>query len=451
MLDIAFLQDKRILVLGAGLSGLSCARFLTKQQLAFDLNDSRANAIDPNQFSQDFPTAGLSLGRWDSELIANADIILVSPGIDTSIAEIQTHLSPTCQMYGDVELYCRLKQTPIIAITGSNGKSTVVSLVAHLGKCLGYNTQLAGNIGVPPLDVIDADIDFLALELSSFQLETLSSMQAVSATLLNLCDDHLDRHKTLANYRAIKQRIYQQTDCVVVNRDDQASAYQGDKRQISFGLSAPTSGNFGLATVDDKLQLMFGETPLIAVETLPLTGIHNAINCLAALALGYGANWPIDKMVAALGSFEGLAHRCQRVETTDQKIWINDSKATNVGATIAAIEGLTSPDKQLVLIAGGQGKGADFSPLTKVLAKHVNKLIVFGQDKALLASIAPTNVAVEQVGSLNDAVCIANQSTERGDTILFSPACASLDMFTNYIARGNAFARLAQEVSSCTA
>ena len=451
MLDLRFLQDKQILVLGAGLSGMSCAKFLANNQLNFDLNDSRANAVDRERFINEFPRAGLVLGKWDTELIAKADIILVSPGIDTSIPEIENNVSPGCEMFGDVELYYRLKQTPTIAITGSNGKSTVVSLVAHIGNALGVNTQLAGNIGVPPLDLIEQEIDFIALELSSFQLETLASMNAVSATLLNLCDDHLDRHKTMANYRNIKQRIYQQTQTAVVNRDDEASAYDGDNKTLSFGTSAPNDSAFGLSEVEGKTYLMFGSEALIATDELPVTGKHNAVNCLAALALGYAANWPLDKMVQALTSFEGLAHRCQRVMTTDSKHWINDSKATNVGATIAAIEGLANDEHKLILIAGGQGKGADFSPLTEVLNKHIDNIIIFGEDKSLLAAVVPQSIALTDVASLDEAVSVANNMTETGDTVLFSPACASFDMFKNYVERGNAFTQLAQEVSQCKA
>ena len=451
MLDITFLQNKNILILGAGLSGMSCARFLASHNIHFALNDSRDSAVNEDEFAKDFPLSTLTTGSWDQTLISSAQIILVSPGIDTSIDEISQYLSPNAEMYGDVELYYRLTQTPTIAVTGSNGKSTVVSLVAHIGKSLGFNVELAGNIGVPPLDIIEQELDMLVLELSSFQLETLSSMNAVSASLLNLCDDHLDRHKTLENYQAIKQRIYQQTQCAVINLDDSASHYSDQTKQLGFTANKPKANEFGIFDHQNTPYLMHGDMPLIAIDDLPLSGNHNAINCLAALALGYAANWPLEKMVTALTSFEGLPHRCQRVPSNDGKKWINDSKATNVGATLAAITGLASPNRRLILIAGGQGKGADFSPLTKQLEENVDSAILFGEDQALIKAVCPKTLDVHQVNDLGAATTLANELTTDDDIVLFSPACASFDQFKSYIARGNAFIKHVEEVSQCIA
>jgi len=447
MLDLTWLNGKKILVLGAGLSGMSCARFLAKHRIEFALNDSREHIVNQESFKQEFPNQTLSLGCWDKDLINDADIILVSPGIDTAIPQISRHISSHTQMFGDVELFFRLKQLPTIAVTGSNGKSTVVSLVHHIGQTLGINTQLGGNIGVPLLDVIEDDVALLVLELSSFQLETLSSMTATATTLLNVSDDHLDRHKTMENYQQIKQRIHLNTQCAVVNRDDKASHYDGKSPVISFGESIPVAGEFGLANIEQETHLMFGDKALIATNKLPIAGKHNATNCLAALALGYAANWPLDEMIAALMTFEGLSHRCQKVPTNDGISWINDSKATNVGATIAAIEGLSNPNHKLIVIAGGQGKGADFSPLTSILEQHVDHLIVMGEDKSLIKSACPKTVKLSDVASLNEAVALAKEEASVGDVVLFSPACASFDMFKNFAQRGDAFVHLVNEVS----
>jgi len=338
----------------------------------------------------------------------------------------------------------------MLAVTGSNGKSTVVSMLAYLAKLTGVNAVLAGNIGEPILDLLPfgpadnsqhANLpDTVIVELSSFQLETLSSMQAIAATVLNLSDDHLDRHKTLANYQAIKQRIYPQAKIAVVSREDQASNTQvKDQRKISFGLSKPEQGHFGLKVIDNQQTIMFGEQALISINELPLAGTHNALNYMAALALGYSAGWSLSAMTENLSGFMGLAHRCQRVTSDDGIQWINDSKATNVGATLAAITGLAptlTNDNKLILIAGGDGKGADFSPLKEIFDREVTQLITLGKDGTEIANLV--NSAIK-VTTLSEAVYQAKQLAKPGDMVLLSPACASIDMFKNYMARGDQF------------
>lgn len=440
---IAGLKQMQILVLGLGLSGLSCARYLKSQGIAFAVNDSRENPVHGQQFSQDYPATELVLGDWDLALIGAADLILVSPGVDITLPVIANAIHPDCQVWGDVELYCRLQNTPILAVTGSNGKSTVVSLLAHLGQALGINCQLGGNIGVTVLDLLDQDVELLVLELSSFQLETLTSMKALGASILNLSADHLDRHLSMAHYQALKQRIYKQCQTAVINRDDPGSLTTGqtfDKAPISFGRTRATKGNFGLATQDGTDYLMYGEQALIACAELPLTGQHNALNCLAALALGLSAGWSLPAMVSHLASFGGLAHRCQRIESNDDIAWINDSKATNVGATLATIQGLASSltgTQQLLLIAGGDGKGADFSPLTQTLKQQVKHVFVLGKDADKIAALCDK---YKRVTSLQQAVLEAKQMARAGDIVLLSPACASLDMFDNFAQRGEVFA-----------
>ncbi|WP_019027206.1 UDP-N-acetylmuramoyl-L-alanine--D-glutamate ligase [Colwellia piezophila] len=457
-------KDKNIVVLGAGLTGLSCLRFLHAQGLSFAVNDSRAmpfvDAEEKSQYQHDFPNTEFVFGQWHDSLIASADIIIASPGIDLSGEGITRLIAKHCRVIGDIELFClvnnsREKPMELLAVTGSNGKSTVVSLLAYLAQMLGKHAALAGNIGAPILELLQHElddsnhetkqVDTVIVELSSFQLETLTSMKAIAASVLNLSDDHLDRHKTLANYQAIKQSIYPQAAIAVVNREDQKTVSL-DKNQavISFGLNKPEAGHFGLAVVSNKPMLMFGEQGLISIDELPLAGMHNALNYMAALALGYSAGWPLATMTENLVGFTGLAHRCQRVTSTDGIQWINDSKATNVGATLAAISGLAptlAKHNQLILIAGGDGKGADFSALKGVLNRDVNLLITLGKDGNEIAGLVTNAI---QVKNLIDAVHQARKVAKAGDMVLLSPACASIDMFKNYMVRGEQFIAAAQ-------
>jgi UDP-N-acetylmuramoylalanine--D-glutamate ligase len=455
MLELSLLQKKDIVILGAGLTGLSCARFLHNNGIKFSMNDSRSNAISLDKFNEMFDGNYLALGHWDKSLINGADILIVSPGIDLSTPEIALSLNEEGEVYGDVELFCRVTDIPTIAVTGSNGKSTVVTLLAYLGNALGYKTQLGGNIGVPVLDTVDEKPDFLVLELSSFQLETMTNMKALSASVLNVSDDHLDRHKTIENYQAIKQDIYRQSDIAVINRDDERTHLPDmlrHKIMYSFGSDKPVANDetcFGLAKYNDKQYLMSGNKPLISVDDLPLAGIHNALNCLAALALGKAAGWSVTKMVAALPGFVGLAHRCQPVASTDGILWVNDSKATNIGATLAAINGFSANKKtasRLFLIAGGDGKGADFSELKPAIEQEITQLVTLGKDGPELAKLQKNSI---QVKSLKEAVTVIQQQAQAGDIVLLSPACASIDMFKNYIARGLAFEQAVQEVQAC--
>jgi UDP-N-acetylmuramoylalanine--D-glutamate ligase len=441
------LANKRIVILGIGITGLSCARFLHRHQISFAVNDSRAMPISPGDFKHQFADNTLVFGQWDQALIAQADVLIVSPGIDITEPAISSAITKSCDVIGDIELFCRLSDTPILAVTGSNGKSTVVSMLNYVGNALGYRVQLGGNIGLPVLDQIEQErADFIVLELSSFQLETVKSMKALAATVLNVSDDHLDRHKTIENYGAIKQSIYQNCTYAIYNRNDIAtkpSVNYTKNQQLSFGNEQAQNGDFGLAELNGVSHLMLGTKPLCALAELPLQGIHNALNYLAVLALGKCAGWDLTAMLASLMTFKGLAHRCEVIETNDGIRWINDSKATNVGATLAAIEGLsaTLQGNKLILIAGGDGKGADFSPLTQALTKHVDSLITLGKDGRAIASLRlPSQVdKTSYVDSLSAAVALARTQAKAGDMVLLSPACASLDMFANYVERGVVF------------
>ncbi|MBL4763786.1 MAG: UDP-N-acetylmuramoyl-L-alanine--D-glutamate ligase [Colwellia sp.] len=463
---LADFKDKQILVLGAGITGMSCVRYLSAQGLCFAVNDSRPQPFTDDysaqQFRDEYPYASLHLGQWHSELIANADIILISPGIDSAINDIAAHISADCRVMGDVELFCLLNNErinkadtspiAILAVTGSNGKSTVVSLLAYLADSLGVNAQLGGNIGEPVLDIFTKETTgenthlpaVLILELSSFQLETLTSMQAIATSVLNVSDDHLDRHQSMANYQAIKQGIYRQGKLAIINRDDEATKTVNKSQPVlSFGSDAPSQNQFGVTRVNGKATLAFAEQNLITLDGLPLAGMHNALNYLAALALGYSAGWSLTAMVKSLAGFTCLSHRCQKIASNDGIIWINDSKATNIGATIAAINGLAQTlttengvKQRLILIAGGDGKGADFTPLIAPLTAHVSQVITLGKDGDKIAQVVPH---AHKVKSLFTAVQTAKAMANTGDIVLLSPACASLDMFKNFSDRGEQF------------
>ena len=447
-------KDKKIVVLGAGMTGLSCLRFLHSQGLSFAINDSRQMPFASEeilaQYNKDYPEVNFVLGQWQQALLANADMVIASPGIDLDKEGIRAVISPECEVLGDVELFCRLnnnseKPMSMLALTGSNGKSTVVSLLAYLAKELSVRAELAGNIGEPILDLLLPNnaskmVDMVIAELSSFQLETLKSMKAIATSVLNLSDDHLDRHKTLANYQAIKQGIYPQGKVAVINRQDEATAtLVSNQKTISFGIDKPSHGHFGLSTIGNSTWIMFGDQALTPLEQLPLAGLHNAQNYMAALALGYCAGWSLAAMVDKMAGFIGLEHRCQRVISNDDIQWINDSKATNVGATLAALSGLAptlTAGEKLILIAGGDGKGADFSPLKPLFNNAVSHLITLGKDGDEIAGLADDAI---KVTSLAEAVLQAKKLAQPGDMVLLSPACASIDMFKNYMVRGEQF------------
>ena len=441
MKTVEQLRNLDIVILGAGLTGRSCARFLSKNNVAFTVNDNRHDVIPTQEFSSNFGNTKLVQGYWDTKLISEADLVITSPGIDTNQEPLKKALQNQ-NVVGDVELYFQLKQVATLAVTGSNGKSTVVSLLEHIGRKLAKKVQLSGNIGSPILDNFDQEVDVLILELSSFQLETISSMQPLAATVLNLSDDHLDRHCTLANYQAIKQKIYAQANVAVVNRDDSRTtvpACSDVEQVVSIGSDKPENGHFGIDYINKAPWLMYGSQALVKVADLPVSGLHNALNCMAALAMGLIAGWSLDDMLASIVDFVGLPHRCQPVKSSDGIVWINDSKATNVGAAIAAISGIAptlNARQNLYLIAGGDGKGADFTPLSIEIKQHVAQVYLLGKDAGIIDSQINNG---HIVASVEQAVAQIKKVANSGDVVLLSPACASIDMFKNFAARGQAF------------
>ncbi|MES1997928.1 MAG: UDP-N-acetylmuramoyl-L-alanine--D-glutamate ligase [Pseudomonadota bacterium] len=430
---------QNILVLGLGDTGLSAARWLAHRGASLRVADSRAAPPQLARLHAALPDVHVSTGSFQSADFAWAQSIVVSPGVALAEPLIQQAIARGVPVLGDVELFAQAlpEHAQVIAITGSNGKSTVTSMVGAMGAAAGKKTLMAGNIGLPVLDALDdhPETELYVLELSSFQLETTRSLNPVAATVLNISEDHLDRYADLTAYAAAKAQIFNGDGVQVLNRDDARSLAMAlpGRVVVSFGLTPPATGEFGLAND----QLCEGTHALLALQDLPLAGLHNAANALAALALCRAAGLPMKPLLSALRAFKGLPHRVERVAEIDGVVFYDDSKGTNVGATEAALNGMTQP---VVLIVGGDGKGQDFSPLKPAVAEHARAVVQIGRDGALIAAaIADAGVPVQRAETMQDAVRQAFALAQPGDVVLLSPACASFDMFKNYAHRAEVF------------
>lgn len=426
-------QDiQRVAVIGLGLTGRSCASYLISKGLTPLLVDTRID-LDISTMNEQFSMCEIVLQTLDSLDLSDYQLIVVSPGISIRQQVFIDAQHAGAMLAGDIELFAHEVNVPVIAITGSNGKTTVTTLLETMAKNSGINAVAAGNIGVPVLDVVqDKTIELFILELSSFQLETTTSLSLRAATVLNISDDHMDRYNDLADYAHAKQRIYQHCQSPVINRQDPLT-HINVQNCLSFGSDKPShEGEFGL----NNGNLMHGSQVLMSCDDMAMVGQHNQLNALAAIALGSQAGIPLDKMLETLRTFVGLAHRCQLVPSKDGVIWLNDSKATNVGATLAALDGLKAHQGRLILIAGGDAKGGDLSPLIRPFEARVSHLITMGKDASLFDAIYSD---AHHVKSMGDAVAMASSFVESGDIVLLSPACASIDMFKNYMERGQQF------------
>lgn len=438
------LAGARVLVVGLGLTGVSCVRYLTRLGCRVAVTDSRDHPPAAEALREQFPDLAMMLGGWDAGAIAAADQIVLSPGVPLhSLApELGGRDTPVC---GDIELFAAVVSAPLLAITGSNGKSTVTGLLGQMARAAGFRVAVGGNFGTPALDLLAPEVELYVLELSSFQLETTASLRGHGAALLNLSADHLDRYPNLAAYARAKQRIFRGAQAAVINRDDPASRdlAVGLCELRSFGLGAPPGDlDWGLLPEGDGSRpwIARGTRALFPADELALVGAHNLANALAALALGDLQGLPIDAMRAALKTFSGLPHRCELVAEIAGVRWINDSKGTNPGATMAALEGLGQAGSgKVVLIAGGDGKGADFAPLAPVLARHARALVLIGRDAPLIGAVAPAGLPMQAAADMDAAVAQAASFAHPGDLVLLSPACASFDMFDDYQHRGRVF------------
>jgi UDP-N-acetylmuramoylalanine--D-glutamate ligase len=449
------LAGKHALVLGLGISGLSMARWLVRQGAQVRAADTRAAPPCAAQLAAELPQVGIATGPWSQQLFRGADLIAISPGVPLSEPLVAQARARGAEVVGDIELFAvGLKriapQAMVLAITGSNGKSTVTEMAGAMCRLASRRTVVAGNIGVPVLDAllaVEREIaagrpvpEVFVLELSSFQLETTFSLDAQVAACLNLSEDHLDRYASMHDYARAKARIFRGTGTQVLNRQDpwtQGMALAG-RRILTFGLDAPMSErDWGLIDSNGDTWLAQGGQKLMAVCALRVTGLHNAANALAALALARAADLPYEPLLRALAQFEGLPHRVQKVTEVAGIAFFDDSKGTNVGATVAALNGMR---QKVVLIAGGDGKGQDFSPLKPAIAGHARAVVLIGRDRERIAeALAGSGVPLLRAADMDDAVRTSFEHAQKGDVVMLSPACASFDMFRNYEHRAQVF------------
>lgn len=435
-MKVLTLVNKNIVVVGMGLTGLSCVRFLLSQGAKVIAMDSRSELT----LSLDIP---LLLGEFNTNKLTQADFIVLSPGVDLNNPAIKKAIDFGAHVIGDIELFAQFNKCPVIAITGSNGKSTVTHLVADMCKAAGKKVLMGGNIGVPALDLLEQSADVIVLELSSFQLETTFSLMPFVATVLNITEDHLDRHGDLTTYHQIKLKVYQNCQFKVCNRDDVLSYPVNSKATLSYGLSKCSNG---FSWDKNNAFILFNGKPFLDSKSCLLVGAHNMLNIQAAAALAKVFGIDDHSIRQGAQQFGGLPYRCQTVSIFNDVRWINDSKATNIGATVAAINGLVSSIKgKLILIAGGEGKGADFSVMSECLTQSVSLLITLGKDGDKLARLHPNNI---KVLTIQEAVLMAAKHSQVGDIVLLSPACASLDMFVSYQQRGDCFAKAVKELTA---
>lgn len=432
-------------VAGLGISGVSAVNFLYEQGYQVAVTDSRPTPPGHDQIPAAVRT---SFGKLDAELLLQAEEIILSPGLAPQLPEIQQAIAQGVAVVGDIQLLRRATEVPIIAITGSNAKSTVTTLVGMMAQDAGKKVAVGGNLGRPALDLLKDQPELIVLELSSFQLETTSNLNAEVAVVLNLSEDHLDRHGDMLGYHKAKHRIFQGVKKVVYNRDDSLSRpLVPDVTPIqSFGLNAPDLNQYGvLREADGTMWLARGLERLIKTSDLYIQGMHNVANALACIALGEAVGLPLQSMLNTLKHFKGLEHRCEYVQTIANVRYYNDSKGTNVGATLAAIDGLGAAiavkQGKLALILGGQGKGQDFKPLRTAIQKYVKAVILIGEDAALIEQAIQGSTTILHANSLKDAVDLAQQATQAEDVVLLSPACASFDMFKSYTDRGHQFVK----------
>jgi UDP-N-acetylmuramoylalanine--D-glutamate ligase len=454
---------KMALVLGLGETGLSMARFLDRRGARVRVADSRENPPGLGALGTSVPRAELVLGPFGEAAFEGVDLVAISPGVPLATPQVRAAAARGVPVLGDIELFAQaLRQgrsaapgapPQVLAVTGTNGKTTVTALAGAMCRRGGLATEVAGNIGPAALDALmhcedgARSPEVWVLELSSFQLETTRTLNPAAATVLNVSEDHLDRYDGIGAYARAKSRIFRGEGIQVLNRDDACSMSMAvaGRKQLSFGIGPPPRAeDYGLLRVEDALWLAQGATPLLALNDLPLAGLHNAANALAALALTRALDISYAPLLAALAGFKGLPHRLEKVAEYQGVAYYNDSKGTNVGAAAAALAGfaeLVAGGGRVVLIAGGEGKGQNFAPLAEPVSRYARAVVLIGRDAELIArALAGSGVALLRAGSMEQAVAQARIQARAGDVVLLSPACASFDMFRNYPHRGEVFA-----------
>ncbi len=450
MSDTVLYRNTRWGVVGLGTTGLSCVRFLRQWGYPVCVFDTRMQPPGMDECMQLWPEVAIHRGPFAIEIVHQCDQLLVSPGISIKEPVLQEWKNelPGRELIGDIELFAQHAKAPVVAITGSNAKSTVTTLVGEMALASGLHAQVGGNLGRPALDLLDDACELYILELSSFQLETTFTLQPEVATILNISEDHLDRYESMADYHAAKQRIYRNGRKVVFNRQDmltQPLVHQ-EMRAQSFGKDEPDLGQWGLVQHEGDLWLCQGRDLWLNVRELKIRGLHNSLNALAALALGTSVGLKKDAMLQVLRSFAGLEHRCKWVREHAGIRYYDDSKGTNVGATLAALEGLGF-EAPVVVILGGIGKGQDFRPLQAALKQYARAVVLIGVDAPLIAASVPEGVPSVYASNMADAVTQARLLAQPGDAVLLSPACSSFDMFRDYHDRGQQFIRAVEDLS----
>ena len=441
--------DKRpyAVIAGLGHTGLSCARYLHAHGWRLAVTDTRAAPPQLAALTALDPGIPVRLGLLDPALLEEATFVVASPGLPLQGAFFAEAQRRGLAIVGDIELFARAAAAPVVGVTGTNGKSTVTTLVARMAERAGLRVRAGGNLGPPALDLLADGTELYVLELSSYQLETTRSLHCRAATVLNLSADHLDRYPSLASYAAAKARIFVRCDTAVINLDDPlvVAMPRSASSTLSFSLRASLGATYALALHEGEWWVTRAASPILRLAELRIRGAHNAANALAALALGEALALPLAAMLAELRSFTGLPHRSQWIAEVKGVAYIDDSKGTNVGATLAAVAGHEGP---LVLIAGGDGKNQDFTPLAAACQGKVRHVVLIGRDAALIAAALAGACTTEVSATLPQAVQAAARAARPGDTVLLSPACASFDMFRDYAHRGAVFAEAVQELAA---
>jgi len=427
-------------VIGLGITGWSCVRYLKQQNLPVVVMDTREKPPFFQECITAYPDVPVMTGQWSQEILKNATQVIVSPGVPAKRLGVR--------VVGDIELFAKANTTPVIAITGSNGKSTVTTLVGEMARRDNKKVAVVGNIGTPVLDLFQENMnyDLIVMELSSFQLETTYSLRPLAATVLNISPDHLDRYDHFEDYIKAKHRIYHQANNVIINKQDKLSDsadISANTKKSYFTLESPLENEFGLIETAGQRWLAKGEQKLLPVSELKIVGLHNIANVLSSLALGEVAGLSMEAMLEAIRNFSGLEHRCQWVTEKKGIRWINDSKGTNIGATQAALEGIGSLlNGKIVLLLGGDGKGADFTALLPTVKKYCRAIIVMGKDAENILVSLGKDIDNYFVETMEEAVSCAKRIAKSNDVVLLSPACSSLDQYRHFGHRGEVFMKL---------
>jgi UDP-N-acetylmuramoylalanine--D-glutamate ligase len=440
MMSATIASSERRLILGLGVTGQSVARWWRQQGVAFAAVDTRAERADDPAAVTDIDPNNAAFGDVDAAFVDDCTEMIVSPGVALDHPLVERARGQGCRVRGDIDLFIEAAQAPVVGITGSNGKSTVTSILGAMIAACGVKVAVGGNLGRPALDLLADEPELYVLELSSFQLERSETLGLALATVLNISADHLDRYASLTDYHRAKHAIYKQVGHVVANRDDPLTIpLVPEETPVTWWRSGePDLNEFGLVERDGATWLCRGPEGLVCSDELQLAGRHNHLNVLAALALGSALKMPLEGLIEGAKHHRGLPHRCQLISQINGVRFIDDSKGTNIGATAAALEGLSGAG-QIWLIIGGQGKGQDFSLLKPVLARINVRLLVMGEATEQIRADLGRDTPIDVMSSLEDAVNLSAASAQPGDIVLLSPACASFDMFASYVERGERF------------